>query len=281
MPGRAQYVVASRQGLYLVGHDAWRKLAEGNFFGVTVRGPDIYAFQQRPAPEEGADPQSGAILRFGFDGAALTVPEILADGLDHNCHQVDFFDGAFFVVDSGHQRILEFDRQWRRHAEHPIGVAVARRGPDDAHINSFLGRGERIYLMFHNQRRRRPSEIVEFDRTFRELRRISLLGHGCHDIVRLEDGRFLYCNSFAGELALDDGTKIKIDELFTRGLSVGADEIAVGSSLFGARQARAILPGFVTFLDRDYRRLARIYLPAAPTQIRRLDGADLSLSEPR
>jgi hypothetical protein len=41
------------------------------------------------------------------------------------------------------------------------------------------------------------------------------------------------------------------------------------------------LPGFVTFLDRSYRRIARLRLPAAPTQIRRLDGADLSLSQPR
>ena len=64
-------------------------------------------------------------------------------------------------------------------------------------------------------------------------------------------------------------------------LAVGPDEIAVGSSLYGKRLTRDLLPGFVTFLDRSYRRIARLHLPAAPTQIRRLDGLDLSLSQPR
>jgi hypothetical protein len=34
-------------------------------------------------------------------------------------------------------------------------------------------------------------------------------------------------------------------------------------------------------MDRSFKRLDRIELPAAPTQIRRLDEADLSLSTPR
>jgi hypothetical protein len=35
---------------------------------------------------------------------------------------------------------------------------------------------------------------------------------------------------------------------------------------------RTLLPGFLTFLDPgDYRRLGRLYLPAAPTQIRRIE----------
>jgi hypothetical protein len=52
---------------------------------------------------------------------------------------------------------------------------------------------------------------------------------------------------------------------------VSEDEIAVGSSLYGRRMGRALLPGFVTFLDRDFRRTGRLDLPAAPTQMRALD----------
>jgi hypothetical protein len=185
------------------------------------------------------------------------------------------------VVDTNNQCILEFDAQWRRAKSHQILPTAARNSPGDAHINSFLGLGDSIYLMLHNGARAIPSEIVEFDRGFRKRRRTTLSSPGCHDIVRLEDGRFLYCESFKGQLACDDGTKFKIDELYTRGLSVGEDEIAVGSSLYGKRLARALLPGFVTFLDRSFRRIARHYVSAAPTQIRRLDGADLSLSSPR
>jgi hypothetical protein len=134
--------------------------------------------------------------------------------------------------------------------------------------------------MFHNKSRGLTSEIIEFDRGFRERRRLVLGSAGCHDIVRLEDGHLLYCESFKGCLARDDGLAFAVDDLYTRGLAVGEDEIAVGSSSFGRRVARVLLPGFVTFLDRAYQRIARLYVPAAPTQIRRLDGADLSLSRP-
>jgi len=84
-----------------------------------------------------------------------------------------------------------------------------------------------------------------------------------------------------GRLSCDDGSSYQIDNLLTRGLAVGVDQIAVGGSLYGKRLTRDLLPGFVTFLDRSYRRVARLHLPAAPTQIRRLDGFDLSLSRPR
>jgi hypothetical protein len=101
------------------------------------------------------------------------------------------------------------------------------------------------------------------------------------DIVRLENGRLLFCESHLGRLSCDDGSSYQIDNPLTRGLAVGPDEIAVGSSLYGQRLARDLLPGFITFLDRAYRRIARLHLPAAPTQIRRLNGFDLSLSRPR
>ena len=79
----------------------------------------------------------------------------------------------------------------------------------------------------------------------------------------------------------DGSVDVEIDQLMTRGLAVGEDEIAVGSSLFDMKPHRLLTPGFVTFLGRDYRRLSRVHVPAAPTQIRRLDGVDLSLSQPR
>jgi hypothetical protein len=98
--------------------------------------------------------------------------------------------------------------------------------------------------------------------------------------VPLEDGSLLYCDSIAGSLATHGGASTKIDSMMTRGLAVGRTEIAVGSSLFAERIGRRSVPGFVTFLDRQYNQLARLELPAAPTQIRRLDGMDLSLSMP-
>lgn len=280
MASESDHLVASRQGIYLVDHDGYRKLIDGHFFGVTVRDGFVYCFRTVSLAEAEDNPNQGRLLRYPYRDGELGTPEILVEGLDYNGHQVAFFDGSFWLVDTGNQQILEFDAGWNRTA-HRIGPAVARRGPDDAHINSFHGRGDRIFLMFHNGHRKMPSEIVELDRDLAEIGRTALPSTGCHDVVPLEDGTLLYCESVRGRIAVAGGTAHKIDELYTRGLAVGDHEIAVGSSLYGARASRTLLPGFVTFLDRAYERIARVYLPAAPTQICRLDGRDRSLSSPR
>jgi hypothetical protein len=44
------------------------------------------------------------------------------------------------------------------------------------------------------------------------------------------------------------------------------------------RRTSTSLPGAIYFLDRDYRTSATLPLPGPPTEIRRIDGRDLSLS---
>jgi hypothetical protein len=276
------YIVASREGLYVVDHAGWRCVADGCFFGVTVLGPHVYCFKTVPREVAANEPRSGQIVRYRcLPTGAFWGPEVLVRGLDHNCHQIDFFDGSFYVVDTRGQCLIELDDDWRCVRIHQILPPAEEGSTEYAHLNSFLGCGDLIYVMLHNFRRGLPSEIIEFDRRYRVRRTITLSRSACHDVVRLEDGRLLFCDSHQGRLSCDDGSWYQIDNLLTRGLAVGADEIAVGSSLYGKRLARDLLPGFVTFLDRSYRRVARVRLPAAPTQIRRLDGLDLSLSRPR
>jgi hypothetical protein len=276
------YIVASREGLYVVNHAHWRRVADGYFFGVTVLGAHVYCFKTVSREAAMSEPRSGQIVRYRCSPAGtFPGPEILARGLDHNCHQVDFFDGSFYVVDTRGQRLIEFDDNWRCAGIHQILPPADEGSAEYAHLNSFLGCDDTIYVMQHNFRRQLPSKIVQFDRCYNVRRTITLSLSACHDIVRLETGRLLFCESHLGRLSSDDGSSYQIDNLLTRGLAVGPDEIAVGSSLYGQRLARDLLPGFVTFLDRSYRRVARLRLPAAPTQIRRLDGLDLSLSQPR
>ena len=277
-----EYVVASREGLYVVNHARWRQVADGCFFGVTVLGAHVYCFSTVTRERAASEPRSGQIVRYRCSPSGIfSGPEILVRGLDHNCHQVDFFDGSFYVVDTRGQSLIEFDDNWRCASVHQILPPADEGSSGYAHLNSFLGCDDAIYLMQHNFRRQLPSKIIEFDRRYRVRRTITLSLSACHDIVRLEDGRLLFCESHLGRLSCNDGSSHQIDNLLTRGLAVGPDEIAVGSSLYGRRLARDLLPGFVTFLDRAYRRTARLHLPAAPTQIRRLDGLDLSLSRPR
>lgn len=264
------YLVASRQGLYFVNRHGWRQCAEGLFFGIACVGDRVFAFRHG-RPDEGAAANSGCIVSFQWSSGRLHEGEILVQGLDHNCHQLAFFDGCFFVVDTLNQRILEYDSNWRALAAHQILPPAPRDGPDHAHLNSIAGTSDRVWVMLHNKPRGLPSEILELDRGFCERSRTILPCHGCHDIVPLDDGRLLTCLSPRGEIAALPDPALPIDQCWTRGLAVGPDEIAVGSSLFGRRIVRALLPGFVTFLDRSYRRTARFYLPAGPTQIQRIE----------
>lgn len=265
------YLVASRQGLYLATRDEWRLLAEGAYFGLACAGGEIFAFRHDPVPGE-PGPHSGRVVHYRWQGGVLRELGIVAEGLDGNCHQLDFFDDAFFLVDTVNQRILEYGSDWSPTAAHRILPAAEPGGPGYAHLNSIAGNSDRVWVMLHNGKRGLNSEIVELDRQFRARSRIALPCGGCHDIVPLDDGRLLTCLSPRGEIALVPGETHPIDGLWTRGLVAGRDEIVVGSSLYGNRLARALLPGFVTFLDPgDYRRTGRLYLPAAPTQIRPVD----------
>jgi hypothetical protein len=246
-------------------------LFPGAFFGIACVGRDVFAFRHGPARREDG-PLSGRVIHYRWQDGTLRERGVVADGLDYACHQLDHFDDAFFLVDTANQQVIEYRSDWRPAAEHRILPAAPRDGPGHAHLNSIAGTADTVWLMLHNKARGRPSEILELDRQFRERSRIELPCSGCHDIVPLADGRLLTCLSPLGEIGILPGEAHKIDEMWTRGLVAGADEIVVGSSLFGNRVARALLPGFLTFLDpADHRRLARLFLPAAPTQIRRID----------
>src|SRR5258708_3580749 len=73
------YVVASRNGLYLVNRDAWAKIREGMFFGVTVHQGKLYCFE---SGQSACNPgKHGRIVRFEPDDGSAE-PEVLIEGLD-------------------------------------------------------------------------------------------------------------------------------------------------------------------------------------------------------
>lgn len=269
---RTAYLVASRQGIYLAGRDGVRRLAEGRFFGLACVEADVFAFRHDWDPPAG-DVLSGEIVLFAWTGNELREVRTLVRGLDYNCHQLDHFEGAFFLVDTANQRIVEYDKSWSQVASHQILAPAPRQGSAHAHLNSVAVTRNAVWVMLHNGKRSLSSEIVEYDRSFRERRRLTLPCNGCHDIVPLDDGALMTCLSPLGAIASVPGEIVPIDKLWTRGLVVSDTEIAIGSSLFGKRMGRALLPGFLTLLDRDYRRTDRIFLPAAPTQIRSVELA--------
>lgn len=269
------HFVASRQGLYVAGQQGAALVAPGAWFGLTVRDGALYAFGHTDATDSPS--RSGRIVRFALDRDFAS--EILVTGLENGCHQIDFIGNDLHIVDTYQQRILIRDPDGRQSVAMPVApVSRTSRQPGYVHINSITARCGTIYLMLHNGAVG-PSEILCLDRSYAVTGRFAVSGRGCHNIVVLEDGELLSCGSIEGALVSNRGlNRNLIPGLMTRGLSVGGGLIAVGCSIFGTRKLRGRLPGVVMFLDREYRELGRIIVPGSPTDIRRIDGNDLSLA---
>lgn len=275
------HAVASRQGLYAVGPGRVVKLVSGQFFGLTLRDGALYAFQANGLL---TSPRArGRIVRLELADQEIRSADVVAQGLPNGCHQIDFIEDRLFVMDTYANRVLCLDSDLRpASAYYPVGKAGFNRWQQGyAHLNSILWHGGEIYLLKHNGtvKTGRPSEVIRCSPTFEVRETIPLAGGACHDIVFLEDGRMLVCDSLGGNLIDRDGLVLEVDDMWTRGLSVGADSLVVGSSYYGAeRRKRRYLPGRIFFFDRDLRLDSKLEVPAAPTDICRFDGRDRSLS---
>ena len=274
------HLVATRHGLWIVNSEEAQLLAHGLFFGLTVVGDAIYAFEACDLPR--ARTRVGRLVRFDREGDRIVHGEVLVTGLDNGGHQLDAFDDRLWLVDTANQAVACFDLNGGGREDFwPLGKCPkADFGEGYVHLNSIAVRPDSILLMLHNgaDATGRPSEVAVFDRDWRLLDRYPLPGLGCHNFAQLEDGSLLSCGSLAGELIGSDGMRAKVSQLMTRGLAVGSDTIAVGGSPFGTRLARDDMAGEVVFLDRQYKRISSVPMISGPTEIRRLDGRDRSLS---
>ncbi len=281
-PGLAgfSHLVASRQGLFAVDENRVSLVANGMFFGLTLCGASIYAFESCDLPR--SDTGRGRIVRLARDGDAIVRGDVVAKGLDNGCHQMDFIDGRLHLLDTYNQRLLrclpDGTQMERLHPLPPCGRYDWSDGY--VHANSLLRIGDTNLLLLHRggERTGLASTVALFDPEWRPLDSLELPGQGCHNLAVLEDGTLLSCGSVAGELITLDGRRMAISTMMTRGLSVGVDSIAVGASTYSSRRFRHLLPGTVTFLDRSFRIRSVLDVPGAPTDIRRLDGHDCSLS---
>jgi hypothetical protein len=274
------HLVATRRGLFAVNGAEHIRIAHGSFFGLTLRGNAIFAFEA--CDLAGLPTRRGRIVRLDRAGAQIAAASVMVDGLDNGCHQIDFIDGRLTVLDTQNQRVLRFDAgETDYEVVYPL-PRMSRRAWSRGyvHANSLLQVEDRILLLLHNgfAYTGRASEVAIFDPEWRELERWPLPGQNCHNLAVLEDGTLLSCGSAAGEIIGLGGPLAKISTMMTRGLSVDTGSIVVGASKFSARADRHAVPGAVTFLDRDWAVRSVVEMPGAPTDIRRLDGEDLGLS---
>jgi hypothetical protein len=292
------HLVTSREGLYAVNGQHWVKVMDGVFFGLTLKDGCVYCYQAHDIydPGFGLGPIQlqgklrGRIIKLELEDSHIRRQSVVIKGLHTNCHQIDFIGDKLHVIDTFCQKLLRFNSAFELEGEfYPLGSEFAfyktgpkrsiRAGSNYVHINSIVAQNGSIYLLLHNGLSGdKHSEVVQTDYDFKVKERFTVPGAGCHNIVFLENGELLICDSRGGNLINRDGVVVHVGELLTRGLSVDKETVVVGDSGYSTRVGRRYVPGSVHFYDRDYNHLSSLRLPAAPTDIRKIDGNDLSLS---
>jgi len=275
------HLVASRNGLFVASQTGIKLICHGLFFGLVARPDCLFVFESCDLPRSRSG--LGRVLKFTRTDAEITGVSIIADGLDNGCHQMDIVDDRLMLVDTYQQQILAFPLTGG--PPQTIRPVIAARLNDwdggYRHLNSITQVGATVLLLFHNGAGAtgRPSEIAAFDLDWRLQALWTLPGFGCHDIALLDDGTLLCCGSMAGELIASDGRNVSVSAMMTRGLSVGADSIVVGSSGMAPRNDRTLARGKLSFLTPKLEVVTEMAIVGSPTDICRLDGLDRTLSE--
>ena len=273
------HVVASREGLYLVNRSHYKRVMRGAFYGVTLKDGAIYCFQSCGREEE----NKGRILKISLtpDGDAVADVSVIAKGLDDGCHQIDFIGDDLFVVDCYNGKILEIRLGNPGYVSHcPLGSITRDYARNCVHMNSLLAHPDgTIWVLLHNHNDK-PSEILVLSQNFDPVRRFYIRAGAAHNIVFTNDAlEYLVADSSGARIISAHGVVAEINMMRPRGVSLDEDVCVVGDSFYSTRIFRRYVPGRVHFFDRrTWTCISTLTLPAAPTEIRRLDGNDLSLS---
>lgn len=269
------HIVASQQGLFVVNKSSYKQVLRGWFFGLTVREGDVYCFQQ--CADNGA---KGRIVRLIVRGKRILSAEIVVKDLDVGCHQIDFIGDTLFIADCANCRILALPPGAKQcDAYYPLGH-LNRDEAWEYHLNSITAHPDgTMWLLLHNYARK-PSEILIVNSKFEQKRRFPLTAGSAHNIVLTNDElEYLVVDSYGGRILSARGPVVEGLSMVPRGLSLDDKLCVFGESLFATRFMRRYVPGRVHFVNRSsWETVSSIELPASPTEIRRIDGQDYSIS---
>jgi hypothetical protein len=265
------WLVATPRGVFAVASDRVNLVIHGWFFGICRAGSGLFLFEN--CGHRNAGSNMGRIIHVDLDEDRLGAAQVLVTGLHNNCHQVAMIDDLLCVVDTANQAI-------RRYTLTGAPVDVRQPFPiapptDESgaylHVNTIAKVGDRIGLVLHNGKAVPPrdSEVAWLDADWQVVERHHLPGQCCHDIVEDEAGRLWHSLSLAGDVIRSDGVRVHIsDDQMTRGIALGRDKIAIGTSIFGPRHRRGTLNGQLVLLHRaNLDKVQVIELPAAPTDL--------------
>lgn len=274
------HLVASRQGLFAVRRGEAKLVAHGIFFGLATTPDAVFVFDSGDLARNHS--QLGRIVRLDLARGQISGWTIVAQGLSGGCHQLDLVQGRLCIADTYNQCLRWFATGGTGQGEYrPLPPAPAHDWQAGyVHVNSLLAARDSLLLVLHNggTATGKPSELAVLDHDWQLRERIELPGMGCHNLALRPDGTLLTCASLTGEVAELGGSRVKVSDRMTRGLSLGHDGLVVGASEFSNRLQRHEARGSVTFLDPDMEILETLDLPGAPTEIRRIDGQDFGQS---
>jgi hypothetical protein len=269
-----EFIVATKAGLFLTSPRSWHRLTGGTWYGLTRYRDTILAYEQLDRWRTGRLMQISAtgVCRFPI----LRLP--------YGCHQIDVWRDELYIMDTYNNAVLRYGcTDWRlRAVYHPLGVLDrSRESANYGHLNSILFREKDVVIVAHNEttKTNRRSELIFCGHDFRLHERTSLDAGNAHNVAP-QGSDLLICDSNGGRVISAGGRTQASLPLFTRGLSLTPDVIAVGESNVGAREDRESLGGAISYFYPDWTMIARQTMPAMVQDIRALRGPDTSLSEP-
>ena len=277
------HFVAAQNGLYAVNSTSYQRILRGKFYGITIRDGELYAYQAMGEGETKSNP-NGRILKITIQNDRIEKVKVVANGLDSGCHQIDFVGDDLLVVDCYNGAILQMrpGSSEEPKAYYPLGKISRAAARDQYHMNSIVGHPDgTVWVLLHHSGIER-SEIIVLDKQFEIMRRFSVDAAAAHNIVFTNDrSEYLISDSLGGRVISSNGVAIDggVGMMMVRGLSLDENLCVVGDSIFGSRPLRRFVPGRVHFFDRHTWQLkSMLTLPGAPTDIRRIDGKDFSIS---
>lgn len=283
--GGYTHLLTSRQGLFAVSATSYKLLARGRFFGLTIKDGDIYCFQScgddnfgRPLRDVRGIPK-GRLLRFRIKANQIAAVTVVLRGLDDNVHQIDFVGEDLLVVDCYNACIIKARPDFTCETYYPLGK-MSRENASTYHMNSVSGHPDgTIWVLLHNSNKK-ASEILVLNSNFEITRRFETSAGSAHNIVFTNDeSEYLVADTYGGRILSATGPVIENLQLLPRGISLDDTTCVFGESLFETRLFRRYVPGRIHFVDRQsWQIFTSLEVPAAPTDIRRIDGKDLSLS---
>ena len=280
LPDNLGFVVATSRGLFVCRGSTVRQSSAGRYFGVTIRGTRLYAFEQVG--------MHGQIVSFEFaDFSARNTVHIW--GFNRWVHQIDFIDDEFAVIDTLHNRILVYrdiessvQAHWSRYHREIAPAGRDRKGrhsPEHRQFNSIFRSGEKIHVVAHNDsvKTGRPSEIWTFDTQWHLIDVKPTDGHSCHNLVPHEKGMLMNW-SVQRSLRLGN-SEVYSTGGFNRGLAYDGQYVVVGISPFTESFTdRESAAGFVDVLDNDFNRVGRVVFPNSSVRDLRITEKDHGLS---